>query len=310
MKGKHKAITVQFLKTSEAKHTFQWYGNSLDYFYRVHLNPYSGKILKIENTQWEFFHVVQMIHTTLFLGHVGTIIMSFSVLAFVILLFTGIVLWWTVNKKALKLGTSFGWTSKTRWRRKNYDLHKILGFYSSWISIVIAVTGLVWAFKCVDSGVQWLANGGQTIVSKPVVYKPSSTMKTVHNGLDKIFDSIPKQYPNATYAFISLPKDSIAPYYTYVREHENINEYIASYDQHSGERVELSSFDKLSIGEKIRSLNYSIHVGSILGVPGKILAFFASLISASLPVTGFLIWWGRRKRKKAPTRKRVTSKTS
>jgi uncharacterized iron-regulated membrane protein len=33
------------------------------------------------------------------------------------------------------------------------------------------------------------------------------------------------------------------------------------------------------------------------GLPGKILMFFASLIVASLPVTGFYIWWGRRQKK-------------
>jgi uncharacterized iron-regulated membrane protein len=36
----------------------------------------------------------------------------------------------------------------------------------------------------------------------------------------------------------------------------------------------------------------------VLGLPGKILAFCGSLICASLPVTGFYIWWGRRKKKK------------
>jgi uncharacterized iron-regulated membrane protein len=43
-------------------------------------------------------------------------------------------------------------------------------------------------------------------------------------------------------------------------------------------------------------MNYDIHVGAILGFPGKVLAFLASLIAASLPVTGFMIWWGRRKK--------------
>jgi uncharacterized iron-regulated membrane protein len=35
----------------------------------------------------------------------------------------------------------------------------------------------------------------------------------------------------------------------------------------------------------------------ILVLPGKILAYCASLLCARLPVTGFLGWWGRRKKK-------------
>jgi uncharacterized iron-regulated membrane protein len=40
--------------------------------------------------------------------------------------------------------------------------------------------------------------------------------------------------------------------------------------------------------------NLPIHTGAILGLPGKILAFLVSFVSATLPITGFLMWWGKR----------------
>jgi len=49
---------------------------------------------------------------------------------------------------------------------------------------------------------------------------------------------------------------------------------------------------------KLNNMNYDIHVGQILGITGKIIAFLASLVCASLPVTGFIIWWGKRKKSK------------
>jgi uncharacterized iron-regulated membrane protein len=54
-------------------------------------------------------------------------------------------------------------------------------------------------------------------------------------------------------------------------------------------------------------MNYDIHVGAILGLPGKIIAFLASLIPASLPVTGFLIWWGKKKKGKKESGEAKTS---
>lgn len=57
-------------------------------------------------------------------------------------------------------------------------------------------------------------------------------------------------------------------------------------------------YAKADFGDKLRRMNYDIHVGSILGLPGKVLAFFVSLIGASLPITGFIIWWGKRPKKK------------
>ena len=72
------------------------------------------------------------------------------------------------------------------------------------------------------------------------------------------------------------------------------------FDQYSGELLKEHTFDDQNAGEKVIRANYDIHVGSILGIPGKIIAFLASLICASLPVTGFLIWWEKRKKKKKP----------
>jgi uncharacterized iron-regulated membrane protein len=48
--------------------------------------------------------------------------------------------------------------------------------------------------------------------------------------------------------------------------------------------------------DKLIRMNYDIHTGAIIGLPGKILMFFASMIAASLPVTGCLIWLGRRRK--------------
>jgi uncharacterized iron-regulated membrane protein len=59
------------------------------------------------------------------------------------------------------------------------------------------------------------------------------------------------------------------------------------------------------IGQLLR-MNYDIHTGAVIGLPGKILAFFASLIAASLPVTGFYIRWGRRKQSKEKEKERVS----
>ncbi|MBE7177392.1 MAG: PepSY domain-containing protein [Mucilaginibacter polytrichastri] len=56
---------------------------------------------------------------------------------------------------------------------------------------------------------------------------------------------------------------------------------------------------------KWRNSNYGIHVGKIYGLPTHILAFFASLICASLPVTGFTIWRGKRKKTSKPKKQQA-----
>ncbi|BAV07971.1 PepSY-associated TM region [Filimonas lacunae] len=56
-------------------------------------------------------------------------------------------------------------------------------------------------------------------------------------------------------------------------------------------------------------MNYDLHVGTILGLSGKVLVFCTTLIGASLPVTGFIIWWGKKKKgSKKAGKKAVTAK--
>ncbi len=72
------------------------------------------------------------------------------------------------------------------------------------------------------------------------------------------------------------------------------------FDQYSLEELPVDHvwgrFPEAGFGEKLNRLNYDIHVGAIAGLPGKFLAFCLSALIASLPVTGFMIWWGRRKK--------------
>jgi uncharacterized iron-regulated membrane protein len=46
-------------------------------------------------------------------------------------------------------------------------------------------------------------------------------------------------------------------------------------------------------------MNYDLHTGAVFGLAGKIFAFLISLLIATLPISGFYIWWGRHKKKNA-----------
>jgi uncharacterized iron-regulated membrane protein len=72
------------------------------------------------------------------------------------------------------------------------------------------------------------------------------------------------------------------------------------FDQYTAKQIPVSYWGKYAdanAGEKATRMNYDIHIGAIAGLPGRILMFFAALITASLPVTGFYIWWGKKKKK-------------
>jgi uncharacterized iron-regulated membrane protein len=65
------------------------------------------------------------------------------------------------------------------------------------------------------------------------------------------------------------------------------------FDRYTGASRRVDRYRDKDRGEVLRAMNYDIHVGQILALPGRLLACAASLIVASLPVTGALMWWRR-----------------
>ena len=277
------------------------------YQHKFYLNPYTGAVVKDENYKYDFFTVVLRLHRNLLLNRaIGLVVVGISVCIFVIMLITGIVLWWPKNKMPIKQRLSFVWKSTTQWKRKNFDLHSVLGFYSSFIVLIIALTGLTWAFDWFDNSVQWLVNGGVKTEKQHALF--SDTTKVAAIPIDRILSDLKTQNPEAHTFTINLPEKSKGVINASARSgiHVRYTTRRYQYDQYTGKLLKTSTFDEKNTGEKLKAMNYDIHVGSILGLPGKILAFVVALISASLPITGFYIWYGRRS-KNALREKKSTS---
>ncbi|MDR7129534.1 putative iron-regulated membrane protein [Algoriphagus sp. 4150] len=276
-----------------------WYWEGIEDRQDAFVDPYTGEVLKIKNSEFEFFRVVMWFHWSLLLKtEIGQPIVGIATIVFVISLITGLVLWWPKNKSAAKQRFWFRWKAGTKWKRKNYDLHNILGYYMMVFALIISLTGLVWAFDWFENSVSWIANGGRTIESVEEIISSDTANFTSNRPVDLVFEQTQKLYPNAVRYLISLPKDSLSAQAVHIKFSSRFDDTTIYFDRYTGEQLKTIGWNDKNNGEKMNFLNYDIHLGSILGFPGKVLAFLASLVSASLPVTGFLIWWGRKKKVK------------
>jgi uncharacterized iron-regulated membrane protein len=274
-----------------------WYWNRYQSV-SVYIDPYTGSVKEIEKYNSEFFVFIRMLHQTLCLRNdIGDPIVGTATIIFIISLISGLILWWPKNKSAAKQRVWFRWKDTTKWKRKNYDLHNILGFYSILFGLIFALTGLVWAFQSYDNAIQWALNGGKTYEDE--IVKSDTTHYVSVKPLDKVYGTLKQLHPKARFYYISIPGEtnSSAVIYTFTAFKSRIDDVSIQFDQYSAKILKTTTYKDKNTGEKFRGINYDIHVGSILGLPGKILAFFASLICTSLPITGFLIWWGRKNKK-------------
>ncbi len=267
------------------------------YYFRAYVNPYNGKIVKLENSENEFFNLVLGLHMRMLFGEkIGHAVVSYSVLAFVFILISGLVLWWPAkwNKSGRDKSFKIKWNAK--WKRVNYDLHNVLGFYACAILFMCAVTGLVWAFDWFEKGVKTVVDGGK-LAEVPAVFSDTTQNRDV-TAVDRVLTALQKDEPNAYGYLINFPAKGKLPINasTYLNASNRYDRIQGQYDQYTGEKLRSRSFGELTNGEKAYAMNFDLHVGAWAGLPSKILTFFAGLICASLPVTGFVIWWGRRKK--------------
>ncbi|WP_281323543.1 PepSY-associated TM helix domain-containing protein [Flavobacterium aestivum] len=276
------------------------------YYYIVYLNPYSGKVLETANMDEGFFRFILDGHFYLWLPpEIGQIVVATATLVFLVLLLSGLYLWYPRNKNATKQRFRFRWKKETKWKRKNYDLHNITGFYVLLIALIFAITGLVWGF-------QWFAYSYYTVIGgeKSLVYQdPVSTKKTVppSKPLDKVWAQMQKEYPHAKSIEVHPPENDSTAIAANANPDEGTHwktDY-RYFDQYTLEEKEVEhiygKYKNAATADKLMRMNYDIHTGAVLGLPGKIFAFLISLLIATLPITGFYVWWGRKKKKKNTT---------
>ena len=269
------------------------------------MNPYSGEVLKHKNMNKDFFRIVLDGHYYLWLPNdIGQPIAASATLIFLVMMISGLILWWPKNKAAKKQRFTIKWSA--RWRRKNYDLHNVLGFYMTWIAIFLAITGLVFGFQWFAKSLYWITSGGETMVEHTHPVSDTTKKASFVNMADHLWQEHRtglKENESIAVYFASIPTDPVEIAVNH-KPGTYYNSDYYHYDQYTGKELPATGsyagkFEDAPLADKIVRMNYDMHVGAILGLPGKILAFFASLIAASLPVTGFYIWLGRKKKKKA-----------
>ncbi len=272
--------------------------NYYKYYYRVYINPVSGRVAYVEDTRNEFFQLVLSTHLNLLLGeHIGTWVTGISVACFLVILITSVVIWWPAKwkKKTLKSKLAVKWDAGTK--RFNYDLHTVFGIYALVPLFIICLTGLVFAFSWADSSVQYVANGAKTVKKRSI---PKSTPNADYNSstLNYRMAELLKAHADADVFSIRFREKPTDPLDVQVRLAQKRTHIFRWYyfDRNNGKLLLKYGSNNVKGGEKLRSMNYDLHTGAYSGLFTKLIALSASLICASLPVTGFYIWWHKRRK--------------
>lgn len=268
----------------------------------VAVNQYTGQIIKAVDEEGRFFAVVLNLHRYLCMGTAGKVITGISCSIFLLMVITGIVLWWP-KRNSRKQRMRVKWNAS--WKRLNWDLHAVLGFYVHIIIFLVALTGLTWAYKWANDLIFYAFDGKpqkkMTAPKTPALNTaPTAYLTHIMHSTDSILNYTgPVRIRFAEKKNFVERKDQAI---TVIKRNDDAAiDNIAStlyFDPGTGRLVQARLYENESRGMKVRRLVYPIHTGSLLGWPTKLLALVAALVAASLPVTGLYIWLNRKKKKK------------
>lgn len=244
---------------------------------------------------------------------VGKTVVGISTLGLVLILASGLILWIPRGRKALRNRLSVS-CSEGR-RRFWYDCHVSLGFYATLLLLVMALTGLTWSFGWYRTAAYALFGGAQqTAAAQDATRKSASgdrregergrgrTERRAHGGTaaapertsfdyavwDRVLAQLAERCPTCkTIALTSTEAQVFRS--SAMRRIDRV-----AFDSRHGRLGEWVRYEDTPRGQRLRGWFYALHTGSWGGIWTRILYFFAALIGATLPPTGYYLWWKRR----------------
>ena len=260
------------------------------------INPYTGDVLGTRIMEREFFNIVLTIHRNLFAGTTGRIFVELATSWGIVLLITGVYLWWPRNKNRIR-GV---WLP--RLRAKPYivlrDLHAVSGVYLSGFAAIILATGLfisvVWGTGYALVSVQ----AGQSLGDffAPAESRPSAP-DDAPAPLETVITNIQRHYRPGDVLYHQFPTSDDVGHKAYLMREGDTNTVRGfDIDQYTGELIAVTNTDELTPMVRVLALAISLHQGLTFGMPTKILAMATCLALVAMTITGIWMWWKRRPR--------------
>ncbi|EAV44833.1 hypothetical protein SIAM614_08133 [Roseibium aggregatum IAM 12614] len=109
--------------------------------YMVAVDPYTGSVIESWVRRDGWYDLLNDIHGTLLIGDVGDRLIEIAAGLAIVLVVTGLYLWWPRAGSGSALVPDFRTSGRALWK----SLHKVIGAYVSLVLLVFLVSGLSWA---------------------------------------------------------------------------------------------------------------------------------------------------------------------
>ncbi|HWW05310.1 PepSY domain-containing protein [Collimonas sp.] len=305
----------------------------------VYLNPYTGQVLGTLSVEHRLLKQVRQIHRDLLLGRWGGWLMELAACWTLIMLGTGIALWWP-RKQFSVWGTllpRLSLSGRAIWR----ELHLVVGVWVSIGALFFIMSGLPWSSfwgKNFQAVVTWASSTpAQAVKSEHVHHtdKMSAPMKMQDLPLANVAwavgaTTVPMSQDSPQQSLsidqvVAIAARSGMQTYQLALPGKSSDVFTAAYapgagefvrsdldrqrtlhiDQYSGKIMKDLRFTDYSAVSKLVTLGVALHMGEYFGLANQLICAAISLALLAMTLTGFVMWWQRRPQHSVGAPKRV-----
>ncbi|WP_378184949.1 PepSY-associated TM helix domain-containing protein [Aquimarina sp. W85] len=259
----------------------------------IFIDPYKGEVSGEIVPMNSLMYKIRKLHGELLLGTSGTLIIELIASWMVVLLITGIFIWWPARGWQLK---GFFVPRLTNGKQVFYrDLHAITGF---WIAILLLITlagGFPWT-NVFGSNFKWIQQVTNTGFPKDWYGKGLlSTKDTTSLTLDQMID-IARDLDLLGTTKITFPQHKDAVYTISNSYPKDLNQQVSvHFDQYSGKMVQKKEWQDVGLLMRSRMWVMAFHQGQF-GNWNWVLMLCTTLFLSTMSLAAILSYTSRKKK--------------
>ena len=295
--------------------------------FRVYVDPYTLHVLKVDNEDHRFMRRIFYLHGELLVGDRGSYIVETASSWAVIMILTGLYLWWPRGATTGIAGTLYprlGQGKRIFWR----DIHAVTGFWVSGLALLFLLSGLPWAKSW--GGYLKVA---RKISGKAVVHQDWTTGRSSeiaerlamnHNGTMAAMAAMPSEHsghgmhmmagppPPGAYAamdkmiatavplqfafpvLISPPMRRNGPWTAKSDSQNRTLRDQVTLDPKTGAILTRVNFNQRPLIDRIVGIGVADHEGHLYGWLNQLVNLCTALGLIVLSISAVVLWWRRR----------------
>ena len=271
-----------------------------------YINPYTAEILP--NTKgYEFFKFIEIVHRGLIIGNIGKQITGICTFALLILMFSGIYVYWKRIKNSFFKSFIFSFKDKKRAFLSN--MHFAIGMWVIPFYLFLSFTGLALSYDWVKDGLYKVSGVEKPIRQKrmptPKNKKDEVTVSISNEKIEKIvqlFNKNVKEYENANLQ-IGKKSDVIKiSYFAKNAIHDRARSEI-TLNTKTNKVIKNDKFEDKALSDRLMKSLVPLHTGEYFGLIVQGILGLSSLMMVLFTITGFMMYFKRKKKKEKSYKK-------